>query len=155
MEKMALTTTDIADMIYLADGVLSEARDACSCNDNGFRLRGDAINEQIKKDRANGTDCLLETFIRSFHELSSAVAVTPAEIMEKLAPLKNRILGMFRNGEVFTERMPNVLLADPSVPDDWLLELFAMRVRDKIISFVLQENDADRARKKAVEKEDK
>lgn len=138
MEKRALKITDIAEMIYLADGVLWASRCELGYNENGVELYGDARYKQHKKDKADGIAGLVESYIRSFHDLSDAIDITPAEILENLSPLKNRILGMFRNGEVDIERTSDKMYVDPSVPDEWLMELFAMRVRDKIISFVLQ-----------------
>ena len=156
MEKRALKITDISEMIFLADGVLWEARHAFMYGENGAMLHGDDVIKQLEKDRANKTDDLIERLLHSVHDLTEAIELTPEYISEKLSPIKKRVLGMFRNGEVPTEFYPaDGLYADPSVPDEWLQELFAMRVRDKIISFVLQANAADSARKKAAEKEDK
>lgn len=153
MEKRTLKITNIAGMIYLADGVLWEARHAFMYNENGIMLHGDEMMKQLVNDRKNGIEDLVELLLHSVHDLTEAIETTPEEILKKLSPVKSRILGMFRNGEVNTEAyMYDELYADPSVPDEWLLELFAMRVRDKIISFVLQERAADRARKKAAEK---
>lgn len=154
MEKRALNITDIAEMIYLADGVLDEARAAFMFNDNGVRLHGDAIKEQAEKDEADGiNDFLVNDIFYSADRLSDAIETTPETILEKLSPIKSRILGMFRNGEVNTEFYPaDGLYADPSVPDEWLLELFAMRVRDRMISFTLQAQAADGARIEAARK---
>ena len=151
MEKTALKIKDIAEMIYLADGVLWEARHAFMYNENGIMLHGDKLTKQLKNDRKNGIEDLVDPLLHSVHDLTEAIEATPEEILKRLTPLKSRILGMFRNGEIITEfYTADGLYADPSVPDEWLLELFAMRVRDKIISFVLQETAA----KKAAEKDD-
>lgn len=154
MEKRALNITDIAEMIYLADGVLSAARAAFMFDENGVRLRGGAINEQSEKDTAEGLDFLVDDILRGADDLTDAIETAPEEILEKLSPIKSRILGMFRNGEVNTEfYAADGLYADPSVPDEWLLKLLAMRVRDRKISFALQAQAAARARKEAAEKE--
>ena len=155
LERKAVKITDIAEMIYLADGVLQEARFGFGYDDNGVALYGDARYEQYDKDKANGTAELVETVLRGFKDQHDAIETTPEMILEKLSPIKSRILGMFRNGEVNTELYTvDELYADPSVPDEWLLELFAMRVRDRMISFAFQRHAADRARKKAAEQED-
>ena len=154
MEKRALNITDIAEMIYLADGVLSASRAAFMFDENGVRLHGDAIGEQAEKDKADGIDFLVDNILRSADDLTDEIETTPEMILEKLSPIKSRILGMFRNGEVTTEFYPaDGLYADPSVPDEWLLKFFAMRVRDRMISFVCQKRAADRARKEAAAKE--
>ena len=154
MEKRALTITDIAEMIYLADGVLDEARAAFVFDNNGVRLHGDAIKEQAEKDEADGIDdFLVNDILYSADDLTDAIETTPEMVLEKLSSIKNRILGMFRSGEVNTEFYPaDGMYADPSVPDEWLLELFAMRVRDRMISFTLQKQAAAIARKEAARK---
>ena len=155
MEKRALNITDIAEMIYLADGVLSAARAAFMFDENGVRLHGDAPNEQAEKDKEDGIDdFLVNDILYSADDLTDAIETTPETILEKLSPIKSRILGMFRNGEVTTEFYPaDGMYADASVPDKWLLELFAMRVRDRMISFTMQAQAAAGARKEAAEKE--
>lgn len=155
LKKRALKITDIAEMIYLADGVLSAVRFSVT-DENGAMLHGDDWIKQLENNRGNKPKDLLEQFLHSVHDLSDAIETTPENIRTTLSPINDRILGLFRNGEVITEAyMFDYLYADPSVPDEWLLALFAMRVRDKIISFVLQKNAADRAWKKAAEKEGK
>lgn len=143
MEKIALNITDIANMIYLADGVLFAVRAAFMFDENGVRLHGEAaVNEQIEKDKANGIDGdpIME-IIGSAGDITGAVETTPEKILEKLSPIKSRILGMFRNGEVPTDSFElDELCADPEVPDEWLLELFAMRVRDRMIANALQKD---------------
>lgn len=152
MEKRALKTTDIAEIINLADGVLSAARFSVS-NENGIILHTDDAIKQLEKDRENGTENLIELLLRSVHDLTGSIETAPEKILTTLSPIKSRILGMFRNGEINTEAyMFDCLYADPSVPDEWLPKLFAMRVRDKIISFVLQEMAADRERKKRLKR---
>ena len=154
LERKAVKITDIAEMIYLADGVLSASRAAFMFDENGIRLHGEAINEQTEKDKSDGIDFLVDDILRSADDLTDAIETAPETILEKLSPIKSRVLGMFRSGEVNTEFYPaDRLYADPSVPDEWLLELFAMRVRDRMISFVCQKRAADRARKEAAEKE--
>lgn len=155
MKKRALQMTDIAKMIYLADGVLSAARFSVS-NENGVMLHGDDVMKQLEKDCENGIDDLVELLLHSVHDLTDAIVITPEEILKKLSPIKSRILGMFRNGEVNTEAyICDNLYADPSVPDEWLLELFAMRVRDRMICFTVQREETDKASKEAAEEEDK
>ena len=154
MEKRALMIKDIAEMVYLADGVLSAARAAFMYDDNGVMLHGKAAEEQIEKDKANGIDFFVDDILRNADDLTDAIETTPETILERLSPIKSRILGMFRNGEVTTELYTvDEMYAEPSVPNNSLLELFAMLVRDRIISFTLQAQAADRARKEAAEKE--
>lgn len=141
--RKAIKITDIANMIYLADGVLFAAYAAFMFDENGIRLQGEAaINEQIEKDKANGIDNdLIMSIIHSVHDITDAVETTPEKILEKLSPIRNRILGMTRNGGIPTDSFElDELCADPSVPDEWLLELFAMRVRDRMIACALHKD---------------
>lgn len=140
MEKIALNITDIANMIYLADGVLSAARAAFLFDENGVRLHGEtAMHEQLEKDKANGlNDYLIGEIFFSVDDLSAAVETTPEDILKMLAPIRKRILGMFRKGEISCDTyVCDFLYAAPEVSDEWLLELFAMRVRDRMIAHAL------------------
>lgn len=129
-------------MVYLADGVLFAARAAFIFDENGVRLHGDSMTEQIEKDKANGIDDLITSIICSANDLAGAVETTPEDILEKLSPIKSRILGMFRNGGIPVEALWYYdLYADPSVSDEWLLELFAMRVRDRMIAYALHKHE--------------
>lgn len=54
--------------------------------------------------------------------------------MKKINSLETRILGMFRNGT----RCDTEYYVDNSISDEYLLELFCMRVRDRMIVFAAQ-----------------
>lgn len=142
MEKIALNITDIANMIYLADGVLFAARAAFVFDENGVRLHGEAaINEQLEKDKANGLGDLIDEIFGSAGDLAAAVETTPEDILKMLAPIRPRILGMFRNGEISCDTyVCDFLYAAPEVSDKWLLDLFAMRVRDRMIACALHKD---------------
>lgn len=153
MKKRALKITDIAEMIYLAEGVLWEARHAFMYSENGVMLHGDEMTKQLEKDRQNGIENLVEQLLHSIHDLTEAIETTPEKILTTLSPIKSRILGMFRNGEVQTEAyMYDGLYADPSVPDDWLFTMFLMRVRDRMIVFGAQRMH-DKYKERRAEKE--
>lgn len=86
------------------------------------------ISDQRKKDEAQGIDMLLKRFIkRKDYDLTAALEIKSEEILILLLPLHKRIAGMFRNLEDAT------VCPDISVNDEYLLKLFAMRVRDRMI----------------------
>lgn len=136
----AVTTEDIADMILLADGVLTAALLAISIfNEDGIMLSlvGKEYREQLEKDKADKTVDLVETVIYGEkYDLTDAVDTMVGDITKKLSPIKRRVVGMFRNG-VSCDSYDDIY-ADPSVPDDWLFSLFAMRVRDRMIAAALE-----------------
>lgn len=143
MGRIALNITDIANMIYLADGVLSAARAFFFYDEDGNPLHGKAaINEQIEKDKANGLNGdLIDEIFGSAGDITAAVETTPEDILKMLAPIRKRILGMFRNGAVPCDIwVCYKLYAAPEVPDEWLLDLFAMRVRDRMIAYALHKD---------------
>ena len=63
-------------------------------------------------------------------------------IPDKIAPFRERILGIFRNGaEQNSVTNETEFCADESVPDEYLLKLFAMRIRDRRITGVTLSRD--------------
>lgn len=126
-------TTDIANMILLADGVLTAALMAISMYDeDGAGINGKRYIEQLEKDKADKTADLVETVIyKEEYDLTDAVETMVGDLTKRLSSIKRRVVGMFRNG-VSCDSFDDIY-ADPSVPDDWLFELFAMRVRDRMI----------------------
>ena len=132
--------TDIANMILLADGVLSAVLLAISLfNEDGIKLslNGKEYMEQLEKDKENKTVDLVETIIyKEKYDLSEAVETMAGDLAKRLSPIKRRVVGMFRNG-VSCDSFDDIY-ADPSVSDDWLFELFAMRIRDRMIAAALE-----------------
>lgn len=135
MEKRALKITDIAEMIYLADGVLFAAKMLYMFDENGIQLSVDDAKEHYEQDREYGVnDLIISMLSDEEYDISDAVDTTAAEIIEKLSPIRNRILRLFRCGNIITDSHEFMLYADSSVSDEWLMELFAMRVRDQMIA---------------------
>lgn len=136
-ETKAVKITDIENMILLADGVLFASKMLYMYDDDGDPVFDkDASKERYEKDKAEGIEKLIVAMIcDEDYDISDAVDITAKEIIEKIAPIRERILGLFRGGKVSTDSHTfDKLYADPSVPDEWLLELYAMRVRDQMIA---------------------
>ena len=157
-ERRAIKITDIDQMIQLVDGVLIVARyDISSCDCNGVFLPDDDIErkiEQSEKDRLDGTDTIILKILQEAYKSYSiyeAANITAEEIVKKLEPIRKRIIGMFRNGEENIE-CDCVDYVDDSVDDEWLLALFAIRIRDQMIN-VVNERDTDELREKTRKKE--
>lgn len=87
MEKRTLKITDIAEMIYFADGVLWESRHAFMYNENGVMLHGDEMMKQLENDCKNGIEDLVELLLHSVHDLTEAIETSPEEILKKLSPI--------------------------------------------------------------------
>ena len=133
-ERRAVKMTDIEQMILLGDKVLDEVMmSLCMYDGNGVPLPSEKYGEQLDKDSLDGTDKLIWNVLREEYEcFDNVLALTADDLGKKLAPLKKRVLGMFRNG-VLEEWFRYTFYADDSVPDDWLFTLFLMRVRDRKI----------------------
>lgn len=142
-EIKSVDMSDIANMILLAEGVLIAEMDQYPLYDeDGVRLKGDDLRKQWEKYRADETEELVMSIICSEETtLSDAIWITVEELTEKLAPIRSRVLSLFRNG-VNCDAAYYEMRADPSVPDEWLFALFAMRVRDRMISAaIVREHD--------------
>lgn len=152
-ERRAIKITDIDQMIQLVDDVLIVARyDISLCDCNGVFLPDDDIErrmQQLEKDRLDGSNTIivkiLQEAYKSYH-IEEAANVPAKEIVEKLEPIKKRIIGMFRNGEEDIE-CDCIDYVDDSVDDEWLLALFAIRIRDQMIN-VVNQRDTDELREK-------
>ena len=133
-ERRAVKITDIEQLILLGDKVLDEVMMSLFRYDsNGTPLPTEKLEEQMNKDRLDGTDVLIWDVLKEeYNSFDSVLAITAEDLERKLAPLKKRILGIFRSG-VLEEWGRYVFYADDSVDDDWLFTLFLMRVRDRLI----------------------
>ena len=135
-EIKSVDMADIANMILLAEDIEMIAEYGISSYDeNGIELALGSEDHmaQIKKDRANGTEELVSSIICDKDTtILDAAYIEADKLMEKLSPVRSRVLKMFRNG------VENIIYgfryADSSVPDDWLFALFAMQVRNRMIS---------------------
>ena len=143
MDKIAVKITDPEEMLLMAEAVLNEAvLNVSSYDSNGVPLPEEKISEQLKSDRLDGTIRLISDIYIGDFDHDEALATTAEQILKRVAPLKKRILGMFRNG-VLEEWYRFYWYADESVPDDYLLTMFAMRVRDRMfVNWALRESNA-------------
>lgn len=155
-ERIAVKIADIEQMILMADKVLDEVMMGAigKYDENGVPLEGEAFSEQLKKDRADGTDLLVyKTVHEKYETLEDVLKISAAELEKKLASIKKRVLGIFRSG-ILEEWYRFYYYADGSVPDEWLFTMFLMRVRDRMIVFAAQRTDDENEERKASEKED-
>lgn len=99
-EKRAVKMTDIEQIILLGDKVLDEAMMSLFRYDSsGVQVSGEKRSEQLEQDYADGTDKLIWNILKEeYDSFNDILAITAADLEKKLAPLKKRVLGMFRNG---------------------------------------------------------
>lgn len=157
LERIAVKLSDIEQMILMADKVLDEIITGRIGNydDNGFPVPDELYGEQLKKDRANGTDILaFKTVREQYDTLEDVLKITAADLEEKLEPIKKRVLGIFRSG-ILEEWYRFYYYADDSVPDELLFTMFIMRVRDRMIVFGAQRMHDESKERKTAEKENK
>jgi hypothetical protein len=148
-------TNDIEKMILLADDVLMQMMYNMSFYDDYGRSiynlcweKFDTekeryvtpahliMKEQQNRDGFEGIQILILNMLKDrIIDLGTVRKYTSDDLMEKLQPIRNRIIGVFRNGsEQDTAMMHHTsYCADDTVSDDYLLKLFAMRLRDKMI----------------------
>ncbi|MBD5129531.1 MAG: hypothetical protein HDT43_06360 [Ruminococcaceae bacterium] len=154
-ERIAVKIEDIEQMILMSDKVLDEVMMGCisSYDENGAPLPSEKIKEQGEKDFSNGARKLVWDIVHEKYKiLDEVLAITANDLEKRLAPLKKRILGIFRSG-VLEEWYRFYYYADDTVPDDWLFTMFLMRVRDRMIVLGAQRMHNDDEERRA-EKED-
>lgn len=154
-ERKAIKITDIEQMIWLVDSVLISAMyDIMSYDCNGVFLPDNDIErrtEQFDKDHLDGTDILILKILRDEYGFYDALFISAKEIVEKLEPIKKRIISMFRNG-MMEASFRYTYYADASVDDEWLLTLFAMRIRDKMLD-IADKRETDKLKEKTKRKD--
>ena len=145
-ELKKLKMDDIEGMIRLADDVLNQMeRNANVYDDNGvsvFQTHTEEnafalLREEKHWERAMDLQEQVREVIHEKVSYEMAYYGTMEEqgILDKIAPLRERILGIFRNGaEQNSVTNETEFCADESVPDEYLLKLFAMRIRDRRIT---------------------
>lgn len=139
LEKLQIE--DIEKLIIFADEVLNQCRYFITNYDEyGIALWErfedeeqmlEVFRNRLKED--GELSILLNKLVKEKVDIERALADTAEEILVRLQPITGRILGMFRNG---IDDMNYCV--DDSVSDEYLLSLFAMRVRDLRILLAAQ-----------------
>lgn len=155
MEKLKIN--DIDKLIRLADDVLKQigvitheydAEGICLWN-KVDEVREDYCEQvrELKRDsfhrkRVYETKMLISEVLQS-EKVFSKIYDEPVEIlMQKLDPIKPLILGLFRNGTKQNSVTNETnFYADEAISDEYLMKLFAMRVRDRRILIAVQSKE--------------
>lgn len=141
MEKLQIE--DIEKLIIFTDEVLNQCRYfIMNYDENGISIwQQFEDEEQMLEVFGNRImeepelSILLNKLVREKIDIERALTDTAGEILVRLQPITGRILGMFRNGISDMN-----YCVDDSVSDEYLLSLFAMRVRDLRILLAAQRN---------------
>lgn len=156
LEKVGIN--DVEKMIRLADDVLRQIEmNNYLYDEEGKSLlrlveeRGgefeefDAMTKDPKhKERCEKMRRFIYDNIREKKEFYEVYDEPAAVLVKKLEPYKKCILGIFRNGAVQdTVTNETNYCADESVDDDYLMELLAMRLRDRKIIIAVQRSNND------------
>lgn len=138
---------DIEELILLGDEVLDIVTlGSCRYDDNGYPLYMkygeskeeqeklfDLMKKQLDNEEING---LVHGIIRNKnYYLEDVLDYSVDKLLELVAPIKNKIIGIFRNAYLVMDTHYNV---DNTITDEYLLALFAMRLRDRMIVFSSQ-----------------
>lgn len=146
LEKERIGIDRIEDMILLGDDVLRTLHmNYSSYTDSGDDIFDlyyedyknhdrEALHEVISAERQKNTEhehLLSELFRNIDYELTDILNLSSDEIIERyIYPIIDKAVSIFRKGTSFGDTK---FIADDSVSDEYLKELFAMRVRDRMI----------------------
>lgn len=137
MKKLkAVGINDIENIILLADDVLKQIQ----YNFNFYDEEGYPIYRKCSDISDSKEQLILTNIIRSKdYTLDDAINYSAEELIVKLQPIRRKILGTFRNGaEQDTVTNDTNFYADETVSDEYLLTIFAMRLRDRMILMAAQ-----------------
>ena len=144
---------DIENMIRLGDDVLRQMEfNSEFYDENGVSfvekaeaegVKANSILRQIREEshykNALETQRIMFEVIREEKTFQDVYYDSLDDILEAIEPLKKQILGIFRNGaEQNTVTNETNFCADESVSDEYLLKLFAMRIRERRITIAVQ-----------------
>ena len=148
MEKLILLADDVLTQVawqlqyYNADG--RSLDELCRQNDGSVDEKR-WFKEWERNRQVDELSMLLKQYLREKVSVNEVRYERAESILERLEPLKTRIIGIFRNGaEQNSVTNETEFCADESIPDETLLELFAMRVRDRRLLFALQREHVQR-----------
>ena len=136
---------DIEKLILLADEVLDQVvLYIFKYDDNGYPIK----SGQSKEERQKAIDLVMEQMknrelselvyriIRDKnYSLTDALDYTAEDLLKLVDSIKKRIIGIFRNAYLSFDTNYSI---DNTVTDEYLLQLFAMRLRDRMIVFSSQ-----------------
>lgn len=134
LEKVGIN--DIEKLIRLADDVVRQMeRNLCTYDEYGLSFQNEEqeLNEHHQKE-CEEIKRLVREIIREEQPFTEVYYGKVSPIRARVEPHKNRIIGIFRNGALQdTVTNETNYCADDSVSDEYLMELFVMRLRDRRI----------------------
>lgn len=156
MQKIELEKVGIYDvekLIRLADDVVRQVE----CNIYLYDRNGMSIYRQVEEIKGSFEEALalergerhreecdeimrlIRQMIREEHSFNKVYYDEISDLRENIEPLKSRIIGIFRNGaEQDTVTNETNYCADETVSDEYLMNLFTMRIRDRRIIMAAQ-----------------
>ena len=152
LEKIGIN--DIEKLIRLADDVLRQMEvNAYLYNDEGvafyekvdeqepnyYELVDSMMQEPIHKEKCDKFSRLMYQIMREEKSFGEVYFEPITYLKDQMEPYKKRIIGLFRNGTMQdTVTNETSYVVDESVTDDYLMELFVMRIRDRRIIMAVQ-----------------
>lgn len=147
--------TDFEKLCLLADDVFDQIRynsyryenNGDSISDLYFQIENEdeareevrrRVDAEIEKETATQTIDLIDMILNENYTLRDAIDTTAAELKERIRPLSGKIVGIFKKPE--WRNTPYYV--DESVDEELLLEIFAMRLRDRMIVFGAQRKNS-------------
>lgn len=145
---------DIEKLIRLADDVVRQMEVNASLYDdegmafyekvdekepNYYEIVDSMMREPIHKEKCDKIRRRMYQIIREEKSFGEVHYEPITYLKEQMEPHKKRIIGLFRNGTMQdTVTNETSYVVDESVTDDYLMELFVMRIRDRRIIMAVQ-----------------
>ena len=147
LEKIGIN--DIEKLIRLADDVVLQMEGNAYLYDeegvafyertNDYEVADSMMREPIHVKKCDKIHRLMYQIIREEKSFDEVYDEPITHLKEQMEPYRERIIGLFRNGTLQdTVTNETSFVADESVTDDYLMELFVMRIRDRRIIMAVQ-----------------
>ena len=132
MAEDVLIKLETISYYYKEDGssIYAELNNDKSINKEEFsKIAFKRIRAELHREEALGIDFLIKRILDEEYTLEDALNTTAAELKEKIAPLRKKIVGLFKD---YSERVTPYYVGEDA-DEDLLLELVAMRLRERMI----------------------
>lgn len=133
---------DIEELILLGDEVLDIVMlKSFRYDDNGYPLYIKYVKSKEEQEKLSYlkmqqienkdiNELVYDIIHNKNYCLEDVLDYSVDELLKRVDPIKNKIIGIFRNSYLILDTYYNV---DNTITDEYLLALFAMRLRDRMI----------------------
>jgi len=153
-ELKVIKEKDIEEVILLGDDVIKQLMfnsnyydaDGISfyekCTDQIGKIDFDKAHAYIDECGKDESKYLLLRLVKDqSYTLNDALNYSSRDLIERLTPIIDKAMGIFRHGSIQEVTNETNFCVDSSVDDEYLKNLFAMRVRDLMIVHAAQRGE--------------